>query len=99
MEWDAPTSLNSKAILHYGTVDCATCTPRTVIKGSAVEIEMFRPERTWQSAMPEQQVKVGANSFSLTGLRHARTHHFRLFVTHHEGKSRACESGTFKTNN
>ena len=32
------------------------------------------------------------------GKMHATTYHFRLFVTHDEGKSWAYESGTFKTN-
>ena len=91
------TGPNSKAILYYGTIDSLTYPPKKVDKGSPVEIDMFRPERTWQSATPEQEVKVGTNPFKLGGLKPGTTYYFRLFVAHDQGKSWDYHSGGFKT--
>lgn len=88
---------NAKAILYYGTVDCLTYPPKKVTKGSAVEIDMARPERTWQFATAEQKVMMGANQFRLAELKPATTYHYRLFVTHDEGKSWDYQSGRFTT--
>ena len=91
------TGPNSKAVLYYGTVDCLTYPPKKVTTGSAVEIDMARPERTWQFATPEQKVAVGVNQFRLADLRANTTYHYRLFVTHDEGKSWDYQSGRFTT--
>ncbi len=91
------TGSNSKAILYYGTVDSLTYPAQKVTKGSAVQIDMFRPERTWQSATPEQKVAAGVNQFKLTGLKGNTTYYYRLFVTHDQGKSWDYQSGSFKT--
>jgi hypothetical protein len=91
------TGPNSKAILYYGTVDSLTYPPKCVNKGSAVEIDMFRPERTWQSASPEQNVTTGDNQFKLNGLTAGTTYYYRLFVAHDQGKSWDYQSGSFKT--
>ncbi len=91
------TGPNSKAILYYGTVDSVTYPAREVTEGSAVQIDMYRPERTWQSATPEQPVTAGMNSFKLGGLTADTTYYYRLFVTHDRGKSWDYKSGSFKT--
>ena len=91
------TGPNSKAILYYGTVDSLTYPPKKVDKGSAIEIDMYRPERTWQSATPEQKVATGTNRFVLNGLKHGTTYYYRLFVAHDRGKSWDYQSGSFKT--
>ncbi|KAF0245532.1 MAG: hypothetical protein FD180_1503 [Planctomycetota bacterium] len=91
------TGPNSKAILYYGTVDCLTYPPKQVTKGSAVEIDMARPERTWQFATAEQKVDTGENRFRLAGLKPSTTYYFRLFVSHDEGKSWDYRSGCFQS--
>jgi len=91
------TGPHSKAILYYGTVDCLTYPFQKVTKGSAVQIDMYRPERTWQSATPEQEVKAGMNQFKLGGLKGSTTYYYRLFVTHDQGKSWDYQSGSFQT--
>jgi hypothetical protein len=91
------TGPNSMAILYYGTVDSLTYPPKDVTKGSAVELDMYRPERTWQSATPEQKVMTGMNKFELHGLKGSTTYYYRLFVTHDQGKSWDYQSGSFKT--
>ena len=91
------TGANSKAILYYGTVDCLTYLPKKVDKGSAIEIDMYRPERTWQSATPEQKVATGTNRFVLNGLKPGTTYYYRPFVVHDRGKSWDYQSGSFKT--
>jgi hypothetical protein len=90
------TGPNSKAILYYGTIDSLTYPPKKVDKGSPVEIDMFRPERTWQSATPEQDVKTGMNLFKLGGLKPGTTYYYRLFVQHDQGKSWDYVSGRFE---
>lgn len=90
------TGPNSKAILYYGTIDSLTYPAKKVDKGSPVEIDMFRPERTWQAATPEQEVKAGMNAFKLSGLKPGTTYYYRLFVQHDEGKSWDYVSGNFK---
>ena len=91
------TGPNAKAILYYGTVDSLTYPPQKVSKGSAVEIDMHRPARTWQSATPEQKVTAGVNRFQLSGLKGSATYYYRLFVTHDQGKSWDYQSGSFQT--
>jgi hypothetical protein len=91
------TGPNSRAILYYGTVDCLTYSPQKVTNGSAVQIDMFRPERTWQSATPEQSVTSGSNSFQLEGLKSGTTYYYRLFVAHENGKSWDDRTGSFTT--
>ncbi len=91
------TGPNSKAVLYYGTVDCLTYPPQKVTQGSAVQIDMHRPERTWQSATPEQNIANGLNHFKLSDLRSATTYHYRLFVTHDQGQSWDYQSNQFKT--
>jgi hypothetical protein len=90
------TGPNSKATLYYGTVDSLTYPAKDVHNGSAVEIAMSRPQRTWQSATPEQVVTAGSNPFKLSGLTAGTTYYFRLFVTHDQGKSWDYQSGSFK---
>jgi hypothetical protein len=91
------TGPNSKAVLYYGTVDCLTYKPQTVSQGSPVQIDMFRPERTWQSATAEQKIVAGINRFRLDGLQGGKTYYYRLFVAHDAGKSWDYQSGSFKT--
>ncbi len=91
------TGPNSKGILYYGTVDCLTYPPKNVSKGSAVEIDMYRPERTWQSATPAQTITTGTNTFKLAGLKGGTTYYLRLFVAHDAGKSWDYQSGRFTT--
>ena len=91
------TGPNSKAILYYGTVDSLTYPPQKVTRGSAVLIDMYRPEHTWQSATPAQTVTTGMNQFKLSGLKVGTTYYYRLFVTHAHGKSWDYQSGSFKT--
>jgi len=91
------TGPNSQAILYYGTVDALTYPPQTVTKGSAVEIDMYRPGRTWQSATPQQPVTTGINPFKLRGLKPNTTYFYRLFVAHDQGKSWDYRSGRFAT--
>jgi hypothetical protein len=91
------TGPNSKAVLHFGTVDSLTYPAQKVTKGSAVEIDMHRPDLTWQSATPEQKVTAGMNQFKLTGLKAGTTYYFRLLVTQDEGKSWDYQSGSLKT--
>jgi hypothetical protein len=91
------TGPNSKAILYYGTVDCLTFPPKSVTKGSPAEIDMARPERTWQFATAQQSVAAGNNRFALKNLTPKSTYFFRLFVTHDEGKSWDYDSGKFTT--
>ncbi len=65
--------------------------------GVAVPIDMHRLERTWQFATPEQNVATGMNHFELSGLSAATTYHYRLFVTHDQGKSWDYRSANFQT--
>ena len=58
---------------------------------------MFRPERTWQSATPQQKVTTGMNQFKLGGLTKGTVYYYRLFVTHDQGKSWDYQSGSFRT--
>lgn len=88
---------NSKAVLYYGPVDCLTYPPQKVGQGSAVQIDMSRPERTWQSATYEQNVQTGTTRFKLSGLQASTTYYYRLFVAHDQGKSWDYESGSFQT--
>lgn len=91
------TGPDSQAILYYGTVDALTYPPKSVEKGSAAEIDMFRPERTWQHATPAQPVQAGTNRFQLKDLKPGTTYHYRLFITHAQGKSWDYHSGQFTT--
>jgi hypothetical protein len=91
------TGPRSKAILYYGTIDSRTYPPRHVTTGSAVEIDMFRPERTWQFATPELPVTTGVNRFTLAGLATHTRYYYRLFVAHDAGKSWDYQSGNFTT--
>ena len=91
------TGPNSKAVLYYGTVDSLTYPAQKVTKGSAVEIDMYRPQRTWQFATPEQEAKAGVNQFKLGGLKADTTYYYRLFVAHDQGKSWDYRSGKFTT--
>ena len=87
----------ARAVLHYGTVDCLTYPAKRVESGSKVEIDMARPERTWQFATPEQAATTGRNRFRLANLKADTTYYFRLFVTHKEGQSWDYHSGHFRT--
>jgi hypothetical protein len=80
-----------------GTVDCLTYPPQKATKGSAVQIDMYHPERTWQSSTPERRVTAGTNPFKLSGLKAGTTYYYRLFITHDQGKSWDYQSGSFKT--
>jgi hypothetical protein len=91
------TGPNSKAILYYGTVDCLTYPPQKLTKGSPVQIDMYRPERTWQGATAEQKVAGGTTQFKLGGLKGSTTYYYRLYVAHDQGKSWDYQSGSFKT--
>ena len=91
------TAQDSRAVLYYGAVDCLTYTPREIKRGSPVEKDLYRPERTWQHATPEQRVTTGSNRFTLNGLKAGTTYYYRLFVTHPEGKSWDYRSGSFTT--
>ncbi len=91
------TGPNSKAVLYYGTVDSLTYPPQKVTRGSAVLIDMYRPEHTWQSATQGQTVTTGTNQFKLIGLKGGTTYYYRLFVAHDEGKSWDYQSGRFET--
>ncbi len=92
------TGPNSRAILYYGTVDALTYTPREITRGSPALREMFSPERTWQHATPESEVRAGDNVFQLTGLQPGTEYHFRLFVSHDEAKCWDPKSTSFRTN-
>lgn len=91
------TGPNSKAILYYGTVDCITYPAKAVSKGSAVQIDMARAERTWQFATPELTVKAGENLFLLKNLQAGKDYFYRLYVEHDEGRSWDYRSGRFTT--
>ena len=91
------TGPNSKAVLYYGTVDSLTYPAQKVTKGSPAEIDMHRPDRTWQSATPEQKAVAGMNQFNLTGLKAGTRYYYRLYVVHDQGKSWDYQSGNFKT--
>lgn len=92
------TGPNSKAILYFGPVNSLTYPAQTVTKGSPVQIDMYRPERTWQSATPEQSIGAGTIPFKLAGLKSGTTYYYRLFVNHDQGQSWDYQSGSFKTN-
>lgn len=93
----AKTGPNSRAVLYFGTVDCLTFPAQGVTKGSPAQIDMHRPERTWQHATPEQNISVGSNTLRLAGLKGGTTYFYRLFVKHDAGKSWDYVSGNFET--
>jgi len=91
------TGPNSKAVLHYGTIDSITFLTGESQRGSEAQKEIFSKERTWQKHTAERVIKEGVEKFALTDLKPNTTYFYRLFVTHDEGKSWDYKSGSFRT--
>jgi hypothetical protein len=85
----------AQAVLHYGTVDCLTFVAGKPVNNSPVERDIYSPARVWQKSTPSQTASSGNNVFRLAGLTPGSTYHYRLFVSHGEGKAWDEVSGSF----
>ena len=85
----------AQAVLHYGTVDCLTFVAGKPVNNSSVERDIYSPARVWQKSTPSQTASSGNNVFRLAGLTPGSTYHYRLFVSHGEGKAWDEVSGSF----
>jgi hypothetical protein len=86
---------SARATLHYGTVDCITFVAGKPVNNSPAERDIYAPERTWQRSTPPRDVAPGTHVFRIEGLTPGTTYHYRLFVSHAEGKSWDAVSGSF----
>lgn len=89
-----PMGPSARAVLHFGTVDCLTFVAGKPVNNSPAERDIYSPARTWQRATPAQSVAPGANVFRVEGLTPGTTYHYRLFVSHAEGKAWDAVSGS-----